>query len=599
MSGRRTKRSVIGIGNLFQKSYAEPSSKKLHQVSASDDSPFQVTRRGGRHSMKQLKRSASGNGRRPSNVNLVKSFKRRRSRVKPEEESIEAADLGLSHYVRYEYPQMKKTTLEAMVTPSVNSSAGVNAERDLLVFLEPSYWEVQFWQAFMTLISIYLAFRLPLYLAFPGSFEKSMITTLCCSLINFLDIFVNFVTGFRKENGQLELDLKKAALSYMKTWFIFDLAVALTGFAKFISSPEASLFYNVEGLNLPSFWKWFLAIPAGKIFKQLYLFPNTDSPQSLRYFSGGIKTGLAFAIGLHWCAISFYFATQTPDSTWFVNQQTSENYTMSERYTVYLHGSLMILTGKGSDLSTMTERWFAVIASVVGICVQAYLLGEVTLLLQKLNAKKTKWRSASETLKTSMQNMRLAPQLQTRVKNSYAFWWAVHGSDDGANEWLTKIPKELRTEVLLEVNRDLLSKVPMFRNANESFLIQIIDKLKVELYLPGGYVVIFGDVGEEMFFVVQGQLQALDREETTVYNLLGPGSFFGEIAVLEKNAKRTATVRAFTYAQVSVLHRNDLFKIQEMYPELSELDGLREVAEQRQESTRKIEEFKRKKAKKK
>jgi serine/threonine-protein phosphatase 6 regulatory ankyrin repeat subunit B len=52
-----------------------------------------------------------------------------------------------------------------------------------------------------------------------------------------------------------------------------------------------------------------------------------------------------------------------------------------------------------------------------------------------------------------------------------------------------------------------------------------------------------GDVGDDMFILSSGEVEIVIGEEGTVVARLGPGKFFGELALL-KNAKRNATVRA-------------------------------------------------------
>ena len=84
------------------------------------------------------------------------------------------------------------------------------------------------------------------------------------------------------------------------------------------------------------------------------------------------------------------------------------------------------------------------------------------------------------------------------IKSAYAYWWAVHGSQTKTHEWLWSVSKELRTEVLLEVNKSLLEKVPLFATASEQFLVAVTEALRTELYLPGGYAILFGEIGHEM-----------------------------------------------------------------------------------------------------
>lgn len=69
-----------------------------------------------------------------------------------------------------------------------------------------------------------------------------------------------------------------------------------------------------------------------------------------------------------------------------------------------------------------------------------------------------------------------------------------------------------------------------------------------------------------MYFVVRGTVQAMDKLESIVYTVLHEGSFFGEIALLKKNSKRTATVRSYTYSQLNVLYKADFENILSEFP---------------------------------
>ena len=87
--------------------------------------------------------------------------------------------------------------------------------------------------------------------------------------------------------------------------------------------------------------------------------------------------------------------------------------------------------------------------------------------------------------------------------------------------------------------------------------------LKPVVYTPGDYVFKEGETGREMFFVVQGSLRVMYKDETIA--TFSDGDFFGEI-VLFKNITRTASVQALSYCDLYALSKDAFEKILSKYP---------------------------------
>ncbi|MBW2374341.1 MAG: cyclic nucleotide-binding domain-containing protein, partial [Deltaproteobacteria bacterium] len=66
-----------------------------------------------------------------------------------------------------------------------------------------------------------------------------------------------------------------------------------------------------------------------------------------------------------------------------------------------------------------------------------------------------------------------------------------------------------------------------------------------KLYRDGEEIVRQNEVGDCMFVIQEGQVEVLSELDDDEFRLglLGPGEFFGEMAIVEKQA-RAATVRA-------------------------------------------------------
>jgi CRP-like cAMP-binding protein len=98
---------------------------------------------------------------------------------------------------------------------------------------------------------------------------------------------------------------------------------------------------------------------------------------------------------------------------------------------------------------------------------------------------------------------------------------------------------------------ELLRKVPLFERCSKGELAEIA-KIADEIDLREGKVLIReGARGREFFVLLDGAVDVTKSDRRI--NQLGPGDFFGEIALIAPSAVRTATVTAATDVEVLVV----------------------------------------------
>eukprot|EP00756_Hemistasia_phaeocysticola_P047781 Hpha_TRINITY_DN22244_c0_g1::TRINITY_DN22244_c0_g1_i1::g.167289::m.167289 len=120
----------------------------------------------------------------------------------------------------------------------------------------------------------------------------------------------------------------------------------------------------------------------------------------------------------------------------------------------------------------------------------------------------------------------------------------------------------LRIETL--VGGDSIKKLPWFKEAAEAdqgFLHFMLAGLKPQSFCRGEVAMQRGEEGDEMFFIVNGELEVLGAGQQRIA-MLHAGDFFGEIALFH-SCRRTATVTANTYSSCFRLGR-DVFEEAEM-----------------------------------
>jgi CRP-like cAMP-binding protein len=108
-----------------------------------------------------------------------------------------------------------------------------------------------------------------------------------------------------------------------------------------------------------------------------------------------------------------------------------------------------------------------------------------------------------------------------------------------------------------------LADVPIFAGLSTRHLEKIAKLAVTKRYAQDAKIVIAGDQGESFFVVLEGTALVTAGEFTAV--VLGPGDFFGEMALLD-GYPRSATVTAESRVEVMIVTRRSLIKLLESEP---------------------------------
>jgi len=114
---------------------------------------------------------------------------------------------------------------------------------------------------------------------------------------------------------------------------------------------------------------------------------------------------------------------------------------------------------------------------------------------------------------------------------------------------------------------DDLGRIPLLAGLPLHIQERLVRRLVVAEYAEGDRIVVEGADGLDLFIIDGGRASATQRERGLV-RLLGPGDFFGEIALLGKG-KRTATITATSPMVVWVLRGAAIEALRSESPEVT------------------------------
>lgn len=158
-----------------------------------------------------------------------------------------------------------------------------------------------------------------------------------------------------------------------------------------------------------------------------------------------------------------------------------------------------------------------------------------------------------------------------RVITWFDYLWN-NGKAQDEREVLRYLPDKLKAEIGIQVHMETLKKVRIFADCEAGLLIQLVLKLRAQVFSPGDYICKKGDIGHEMYIIKDGKLAVVADDGVTQFVVLGSGSYFGEISILNiKGSKagnrRTANIRSIGYSELFCLSKDDLMESLTEYPD--------------------------------
>jgi CRP-like cAMP-binding protein len=136
-----------------------------------------------------------------------------------------------------------------------------------------------------------------------------------------------------------------------------------------------------------------------------------------------------------------------------------------------------------------------------------------------------------------------------------------------AKKQLTLLDKALSTGVVR-----VLETIPILSKITLEQSIVLANRIKVEDYRPGQIIFHMGEKGQTFYVIETGEVEVLapdiSGQPSGVINRLGPGEFFGEIALL-RAIPRTATIRATKPTRLLAISREDFVGVMQKYPSIA------------------------------
>ncbi|KAM6427059.1 cyclic nucleotide-gated channel alpha-2 [Liasis olivaceus] len=381
--------------------------------------------------------------------------------------------------------------------------------------------------------------------------------------IYILDIVIRMHTGYL-EQGLLVKDFKKLRDKYIAT-LQFKLDV--------LSILPTDLAYLVVGIHRPELrFNRLLHFP-----RMFEFFDRTETRTSYPNIFRICNLVMYILVIIHWNACIYYAISKAigfGEDTWvYPNISDPEYGYLTREYVYCLYWSTLTLTTIGETPPPVRdeEYLFVIFDFLIGVLIFATIVGNVGSMISNMNATRAEFQAKIDAVKHYMHFRKVSKEMEAKVIRWFDYLWTNKKTVD---EWevLKNLPDKLRAEIAINVHLETLKKVRIFQDCEAGLLVELVLKLRPQVFSPGDYICRKGDIGKEMYIIKEGKLAVVADDGVTQYALLTAGCCFGEISILNiKGSKmgnrRTANIRSIGYSDLFCLSKDDLMEAVTEYPD--------------------------------
>lgn len=204
--------------------------------------------------------------------------------------------------------------------------------------------------------------------------------------------------------------------------------------------------------------------------------------------------------------------------------------------------------------------------TVIGSISLGFVYGNIALIIDRHYRTKVDLQNQMDEVKFKLRRSNVPDRLVKKVWEYMQYTFKKRKLFSKLTNF-EEISESLQREIAFFLHQQTLLNVPLFSYLEPVEVLSIVQKLRSTVFMPGDQIIKEGDVGHEMFLIVEGSVKVIGKKASgPKYEFfLKKGGYFGEVALIS-NSRRTANVVAVDFCLLESLHKNDYKSMQVDFP---------------------------------
>jgi CRP-like cAMP-binding protein len=237
------------------------------------------------------------------------------------------------------------------------------------------------------------------------------------------------------------------------------------------------------------------------------------------------------------------------------------NATLGTKYALCMYWSITTIATVGfGDIKPVTsaERQYAIVVMLLGGAFYGYVVANMSSIVASMDTAARAEEEELDTLAAYMLERQLPKDLANRIRKYYKLFLEQKTSlDEG--RILQRLTPQLRQEVALFLMADIVKVHPIFAELPPVAITTLQKILMPMQFLQGTVVCNQGDLTEDSYILLSGQMEAQMSDGTPIATI-DEGSLVGELSMLGVFKERSCKLFAITGCNCYVINKEVLFE---------------------------------------
>lgn len=440
-------------------------------------------------------------------------------------------------------------------------------DKEFRYLIKPESLLKLFWDICCISITITQGFIIPYIITFAIGISYEIMTYLEVSnILLIIDIPISLNTCIYKK-GKLVTERNLIMKHYLRTYFITDIWSIL---------PFQLLYFNKEitfDLNITVL---ILLLKMLRLYHMKALFFSIEdywsSPTSV-LLTRIVQFSIIFSLLCHWltCYMQYFFKLslhEAPDD-WVYYKQTEY-----ERYLRQIYIIILTMTSVGYE-SPRRAIDHNLAGTILAMCAEslifAFTLGEIQSIVSKHTKHSNETKDLISQIKRLLDKKKIPKNLRYRIIRYVNYMRDAERENVGKEiELLSSLSKPLKLEIFTFTRSSFLESHAIFQNYSPGFIKFIGFSMKIQIFSSGDLVMLEGEKGSSIFFIINGSVDIYNQTSKTIYKTLTKSKSFGELGFF-LGICRTASARCDSFTELVSIDKKTFTRLLSDHPSEQEI----------------------------